>query len=109
MSDYTMSWFHEHGEPPVVGDLFRVVSAERGTDFYWGACTVVEVERCAKERPGAMDELRSLADRECTCTPEQESGGDPSVCLRCSAANELNDIGERARDTLRLLKQRSEK
>lgn len=37
----------------------------------------------------------------CTCTPEQETGEDSSLCRNCNLAGELNKIGELITDVAR--------
>lgn len=39
-----------------------------------------------------LKRLEEIADEPCTCTSDQLSGKDPTVCKSCEAASILNDI-----------------
>lgn len=41
-----------------------------------------------------LKHIEEKTNQECTCTPEQEKGIDPSVCESCAAARTLNEIRE---------------
>ena len=48
--------------------------------------------------------IRELIDQPCTCTKEQQSGIDPTLCARCTAAQEYERIADDIKDTLRSLR-----
>lgn len=43
--------------------------------------------------------LESLADKDCNCTPEQQTGEDPSRCQPCIAAEAMKRITDIARNS----------
>jgi hypothetical protein len=48
----------------------------------------------AKEIEEIIMELRDLADEECTCSIDQQTGGDSTVCKSCQASHIINKVGE---------------
>lgn len=45
-----------------------------------------------------VDYISKICDEECICTPDQETGKDPTVCRRCKASHIYNEIGEILRE-----------
>lgn len=47
-----------------------------------------------------ITDLRNEADKDCTCTEDQETGKDPTTCKRCQAAHRINQVGELLREEM---------
>ncbi len=41
-----------------------------------------------------LHDLELIAMKDCTCSQDQETGEDPTVCLVCEIGSALNDIHE---------------
>ena len=52
-------------------------------------------------REARLKQLNRWADEECFCTPEQETGDDPTECRTCEARGILNRHAEYLDDMLR--------
>lgn len=56
-----------------------------------------------------LEELEEIAGEPCSCTEDQQSGIDPSLCRSCNASHILNEIDEEARYELRKLEKDAKK
>lgn len=45
-------------------------------------------------RVDIIKDIQEKADTECDCTPAQETGKDPTLCMSCRAAQVLNDVSQ---------------
>ena len=61
-------------------------------EMIWNASAQVHTAAEREKHPHA--ELRALADGPCSCTLEQQTGRDYTVCLACTASGMLNGLGE---------------
>lgn len=53
-----------------------------------------------------LEKVLKLAAEDCTCTEEQQSGDDPTLCPSCEACGELNRLGEMRDEMVRDLTER---
>lgn len=48
--------------------------------------------------------LNMIANQRCVCTPEQQSGDDPTTCIICMASSSLNDVAEQLRNDVEAIR-----
>jgi hypothetical protein len=51
-----------------------------------------------------VEELENIAELECTCSLNQQTSVDPTVCKSCQAAKVLNSISEIVKFELEVIK-----
>ena len=52
----------------------------------------------------SINQLENIAELECTCSPGQQTGVDPTICKSCRAAKRLNEINRIAKFELEMIK-----
>jgi len=55
----------------------------------------------------SIEQLENIAEPECMCSPNQQTGVDPTVCKSCRAAKRLNEIDRIAKFELEMIKKES--